>query len=294
MAHISNHHVQSPRPPGCMNTPRNRLSPACRDDRDRTAVPAAGPEMIKMMENGGARMGMDGMDMSEKGIAERVEGRVAFLRAELQVTAVQSKAWDVYAGALRNNAHLLEGAGMARVADASAPPLLAQLDSQERILIARLDGIRSMKAALTALYEVLTLDQRNMADELLATHMGPAGTMQLGMMPMQRQMQQLASVERLVEQSRDSSKRFASRDAAANQVAVLTPRQRQIMELVLAGHPSKNIAADIGISRRTVENHRASIMKRTGSKSLPALARLAFAASWNGAGQPHIQRQLAQ
>ena len=55
------------------------------------------------------------------------------------------------------------------------------------------------------------------------------------------------------------------------------------MELVLAGHPSKNIAADLGISQRTVENHRASIMKATGSKSLPALARLALAADWNGA-----------
>ena len=51
------------------------------------------------------------------------------------------------------------------------------------------------------------------------------------------------------------------------------------MERVLAGQPSKNIAADLGISQRTVENHRASIMKRTGSKSLPALARLALAAA---------------
>jgi two-component system CheB/CheR fusion protein len=51
------------------------------------------------------------------------------------------------------------------------------------------------------------------------------------------------------------------------------------MDMVLAGHPSKNIAADLGISQRTVENHRASIMRKTGSKSLPALARLALAAA---------------
>jgi two-component system CheB/CheR fusion protein len=91
----------------------------------------------------------------------------------------------------------------------------------------------------------------------------------------------LASVERALELSRDSSKLFAWREAAAHHVAGLTARERQIMELVLAGQPSKNIAADLRISQRTVENHRASIMKKTGSKSLPALARLALAATWN-------------
>ena len=54
------------------------------------------------------------------------------------------------------------------------------------------------------------------------------------------------------------------------------------MELVLAGQPSKNIAADLGISRRTVENHRASIMHKTGSTSLPALVRLALASGSAG------------
>lgn len=60
------------------------------------------------------------------------------------------------------------------------------------------------------------------------------------------------------------------------QVANLTPRQQQIMALVLAGHPSKNIAADLNISQRTVENHRAAIMRRTGAASIPALVRLSL------------------
>ena len=89
----------------------------------------------------------------------------------------------------------------------------------------------------------------------------------------------LASIERALEQTRDSAKLSAWRETAAARIAGLTTRQRQIMDLVLAGQPSKNIAADLGISQRTIENHRAAIMKKTGSKSLPALIRLALAAT---------------
>ncbi len=89
----------------------------------------------------------------------------------------------------------------------------------------------------------------------------------------------IASVERALEQSKDTAKQSAWHEDAAKRIASLTARQSQIMEMVLAGHPSKNIAADLGISQRTVENHRASIMQKTGTKSLPALARLALAAA---------------
>jgi two-component system CheB/CheR fusion protein len=87
-----------------------------------------------------------------------------------------------------------------------------------------------------------------------------------------------ASIARALEHTRDLTKASVSREAAATRLAGLTARQRQIMELVLAGHPSKNIAADLGISQRTVENHRAAVMKKTGSHSLSALIRLALAA----------------
>ena len=92
----------------------------------------------------------------------------------------------------------------------------------------------------------------------------------------------LAGVARALDQSHDAGTRSAWRAAAAGSIAALTARQRDVMAdvmaMVLAGHPSKNMAADLGISQRTVENHRASIMRKTGAKSLPALARLALAA----------------
>jgi two-component system CheB/CheR fusion protein len=89
----------------------------------------------------------------------------------------------------------------------------------------------------------------------------------------------LASVKRALDQTRDTATLSASRETATARVASLTTRQRQILNLVLAGHPSKNIAADLGISQRTVDNHRAAIMRKTGSKSLPALVRTALAAA---------------
>ena len=99
----------------------------------------------------------------------------------------------------------------------------------------------------------------------------------------------LASIERALDLAHDSGKLMEWRANAAAHLTGLTPRQQDVMERVLAGHPSKNIAADLGISQRTVENHRASIMKRTGSKSLPALARLAFLAS-GGEEEPRQAR----
>jgi DNA-binding NarL/FixJ family response regulator len=75
-------------------------------------------------------------------------------------------------------------------------------------------------------------------------------------------------------------KMFGLREAADKRLASLTTRQYDIMQRVLSGQPSKNIAADLQISQRTVENHRSEIMKRTGTRSLPELARLALAADW--------------
>ncbi|MGO9173165.1 MAG: chemotaxis protein CheB [Rhodomicrobium sp.] len=70
------------------------------------------------------------------------------------------------------------------------------------------------------------------------------------------------------------------RQAATAKIESLTARQRQILDLVLAGSPSKNIASDLRISQRTVDNHRAAIMRKTGAKSLSALIRIALAGGW--------------
>ncbi len=88
----------------------------------------------------------------------------------------------------------------------------------------------------------------------------------------------LATVRRVLDEQHGHQELDARRRDAVQRIAALTARQRDVMDRVLAGQPSKNIAADLGISQRTVENHRAAIMQKTGVKSIPALARLAVMA----------------
>ena len=66
--------------------------------------------------------------------------------------------------------------------------------------------------------------------------------------------------------------------AAASKLALLSPRERQVLEGLLAGLPNKSIAYDLEISPRTVEIHRARVMDKMGVRSLSELVRLALAA----------------
>lgn len=82
------------------------------------------------------------------------------------------------------------------------------------------------------------------------------------------------SVQSALERSRDVNEREERRETARATLAALTRKQRQILDRIVQGQANKVIAADLKLSQRTVENHRASIMRRTKSTSLPALLRL--------------------
>lgn len=64
----------------------------------------------------------------------------------------------------------------------------------------------------------------------------------------------------------------------------VSPRERDVLDLVLQGDPNKTIAFKLGISNRTVEKHRAKIMQKTGADSLPALTRIVELARRAGSG----------
>jgi two-component system response regulator FixJ len=66
---------------------------------------------------------------------------------------------------------------------------------------------------------------------------------------------------------------------AAQRIATLSPREREVLDALLAGRPNKVIAFDLNISVRTVEVHRARMMERLGTKQFADAIRLAVMAT---------------
>jgi two-component system response regulator FixJ len=69
----------------------------------------------------------------------------------------------------------------------------------------------------------------------------------------------------------------ASAEAAAR-LATLTPREREVFDLLVAGLPNKAIANNLGASPRTIEVHRARVFEKLKAHNLPDLVRLLMAA----------------
>ena len=84
----------------------------------------------------------------------------------------------------------------------------------------------------------------------------------------------LEHVQEAIRTDAKRRRRRAQRDLIDGRIAELTPRQRQIMKLVVAGHGSKQIAFQLGISTKTVEYHRSRIMAGMRADCVATLVRI--------------------
>ncbi|ACE99631.1 hypothetical protein IP86_17340 [Rhodopseudomonas sp. AAP120] len=125
-------------------------------------------QMMKMMEQMHGKMGpSSGAAASGPAdVTERLEGRIAFLKAELQISDKQAADWNQLADALRSSRqHLLEARKLLVMDDKVTGS--ERLDHYEHHLSERLEAIKSARAAFNRLYGSLNDGQKQTADAIL-------------------------------------------------------------------------------------------------------------------------------
>ncbi|MDX5327834.1 MAG: response regulator [Marinobacter sp.] len=84
----------------------------------------------------------------------------------------------------------------------------------------------------------------------------------------------LEKIEVALEQDREQRKSLDERQEIVRRIKSLTPREREIMDRMIAGQANKVIAIELEISQRTVEIHRSRVMHKMGTHSLAHLVRM--------------------
>lgn len=125
----------------------------------------------------GGTMQLLGLVPMRAGVEFRyLEGRLAFMKAELKLNEAQAKQWDAFAAALRENAAKLTEAYKQPDRDAVEKMSPAErIGWYEKALAARLDAVKRARAALEPLYAGLSDDQKKLFDRFVPTGGARAG-----------------------------------------------------------------------------------------------------------------------
>jgi len=176
---------------------------------------------------------------------------------------------------------LLESAGLRVEAFAGAAEVLARCREERPACVVtdvrmpEIDGLELQRrlAELSARLPVIVITGHG--DVPLAVEAMKAGAVDFIEKPFSDDVI-LSSIEAALMRPQRSGGTGVVSSEIAERVARLTPRERDVLHQLIAGHPNKVIAYNLGISARTVEIHRARVMEKMEVRSLPELVRLAI------------------
>ena len=174
---------------------------------------------------------------------------------------------------------LLKSVGIATTAFSSAREFLAAYDAGQPgclVLDIRMPGMSGMELQLElnrmgAVLPVLFITGHG--DVPMAVEAMQQGAFDFLQKPF-RDQDLIHRVQKALE--RDGEHRIALRqtETIKSRLETLTPREREVLELLAQGHQNKVMAADLGLSQRTVEIHRANVMDKMQARSVAQLVRM--------------------
>ena len=179
---------------------------------------------------------------------------------------------------LESTGHRAEGYGSARaLLDAIGPEAQGCIIADVRM--PGMDGLELQKALTKRGIGLPVIIMTGHGDVPIAVRAMKAGAVDFVEKPFAEETMVGAIASALETTQRTARSRGAEPDAAAlDRLSQLTPRERDVLEALVAGHPNKVIAHLLQISPRTVEIHRARIMEKMEARSLSHLVRLSLSA----------------
>lgn len=184
---------------------------------------------------------------------------------------------------------LFESVGLRTVCHASPTPFLERFESDGPgclvldVRMPRMGGLDLLAALRRRGCELPVVFITGHASVPLAVRAMEAGATHFLEKPVDDEVL-VSQVQRAIARDARRRARETRRRRALENYATLTPREREVLDLVVAGQPNKAIAARLGLSEKTVESHRAHLMKKMGADSLAAL--VAAAIRWDLTGKP--------
>jgi two-component system, LuxR family, response regulator FixJ len=188
----------------------------------------------------------------------------------------------------RSASFMLRTSGFIVKTYASGQDLLATKDLEPGCVLLDvrmpgMDGLEVQKALLEQGVRLPVIVMTGHGDVTVAVQAMKAGAVDFIEKPFEKAVMLGALEEGFARFARAGAGAARSQEAQAR-LGVLTPREREVLEGLVKGHPNKTIGYDLGISPRTVEIHRANVMSKLGVASLSEALRIAFAAGLGGDG----------
>jgi FixJ family two-component response regulator len=186
---------------------------------------------------------------------------------------------DDDAGARNSLCFLLKSVGLSAVAYGSAQEFLAAYDANTPgclVLDVRMPSMSGLELQLElnrrgAIIPVIFVTGHG--DVPMAVEAIKDGAFDFVQKPY-REQELLERVQRALAADKSNRASMQERDRIRARLATLTPREREVFKLMTLGKPNKVMAADLGLSQRTVEIHRAHVMEKSGASSIAQLVRM--------------------
>lgn len=186
---------------------------------------------------------------------------------------------DDDADVLEAVAFLLQGVGLEVETYVSAKEFLEGYDPLKPgclVLDVRMPGMSGLELqerleALGSALPIIFLSAHG--DVPIAVHAIKAGAVDFLEKPF-RDQELIDKVQHAIEENARLRRELVERNRIAARIDALTPREREVMELVVQGKTNKAIASELGLSQRTVEIHRARVMGKMQAESLPELVQM--------------------